>query len=337
MLTTTAVTSLATAGVDIVEVLRGSTAGPLLVAAGAAGGAAAGAALVTVASWLVLGRDRDRAHARDPQYAGDHARVRDPAHARDHARVRVVQVAGVVALLLTSAEVVLLLADGAGIGDRWLTVVLARLLLLLAFLERDGHRRARDLLSVPVLASSLLGAPLAAGASPTPVVLSAAVAGLAGSALVLRFATRVPLPRRSAASRPAPVPATTAILLLLIAFGVGLATLSTPEAVPPHHQERVVVDGLTFDLTIAPARPGPNEAHLYAFDAAGQPTPVREVSIEVEGAPGTAHELFEVSPDHHLTYALELPPDSGWRVVFQLTGTDGRARTLELPVPGEGG
>ncbi len=329
MLTTTAVTSLATAGVDIVEVLRGSTAGPLLVAAGAAGGAAAGAALVTVASWLVLGRGRDRAHARDPRYAGDHA------HARDHARVRGVQVAGVVALLLTSAEVVLLLADGAGIGDRWLTVVLARLLLLLAFLERDGHRRARDLLSVPVLASSLLGAPLAAGASPTPVVLSAAVAGLAGSALVLRFATRVPPPRRSAASRPAPVPATTAILL--IAFGVGLATLSTPEAVPPHHQERVVVDGLTFDLTIAPARPGPNEAHLYAFDAAGQPAPVREVSIEVEGAPGTAHELFEVSPDHHLTYALELPPDSGWQVVFQLTGTDGRARTLELPVPGEGG
>lgn len=334
-------------GVDVVEVLRGSTAGPLLVAAGAVGGAAAGAVLVMAAAWVATRRRRTRAEDRG------------------------VHVAAVVALLGTVGEVVLLLVDGARPGERWLTVALARLLLLVVFMERSGSPRTRDVLVLPLVITAVLGAPLASGASGPVTVLTAASLALVGVAIVVGMAgpagrTRGPGRAGRAGGPTRGLPGTTATgsdppqadhepraemttaaappagdrgRRSLVVAGTSLAvvaavlgTLSTPDPLPPHHQQRLVVDGMTFDITVAPARPGPNEAHLYAFDPAGRPAPVDEVSVMVQGAPATAHELFEVSPDHHLTYALELPDTAGWRLVFQASGEDGRPRRLHLDV-----
>ncbi len=288
-------------GMDVVEVLRGTAAGPLLVAAGALGGAAAGASLVTVAMWLAVGRGAPRAGAGGVRWAA------------------------VVALLATVAEAGLLLVDGARPGERWLTVALARLLVLLLFIERRGSRRARDLLVLPLLATALLGAPLASGASAPATVMVTAVTAL----VVVVAALRAITPPESAGSQRRSMVVAISSLVVVTAL---LAALSAPDPVPPHHQERLAVDGLTFDVTVAPARPGPNEAHLYAFDADGSPAPVDEVSVAVVGAPTTAHELFQVSPDHHLTYALELPEMPSWRIVFHARGTDGLRRELELDV-----
>jgi len=124
-------------------------------------------------------------------------------------------------------------------------------------------------------------------------------------------------------------PAAAAALLTVLAGGP-VATWTTPDAVPPHHQERVAVDGVVLDLTIAPVRAGTNEAHLYAFDADGGPVPVSDVHLAVAGISGSEHAMFEVSPDHHLSYALELPAEPPWTVSFSLTGADGRPREVSL-------
>ena len=347
-------------GVDIVEVLRGTTAGPRLIAAGAVGGVAAAAALVSVALWWAAGRRR-RAGA-----------------------LRAVRATGAVALLATVTEGALLLTDGATLGDRWATLVLARALMLLVFLERNTTGLLRDLLAVPLLLTALFGAPLASGAAAPGTALAVAAVALAGTMLLVgvhrsssqgseaavrtNAHTATPTPartRRRRAPHPSahtatPTPARTrppdddgidsaalpvddaavgrrtllASLVALAATAAVLGPLSAPDPVPPHHQERQIADGLTFDLTIAPARPGPNEAHLYAFDATGQPTAVTEVSIAVVGDPTSDHELFEVSPDHHLSYALELPAAPPWQVVFRASGQDGKERELRLDIDG---
>ena len=346
-------------GVDIVEVLRGTTAGPRLIAAGAVGGVAAAAVLVSVALWWAAGRRRAGA-------------------------VRAVRATGAVALLATVTEGALLLTDGATLGDRWATLVLARALMLLVFLERNTTGLLRDLLAVPLLLTALFGAPLASGAAAPATALAVTAVALAGTMLLVgvhrsssqgseaavptsaHTATHGPARtrRRSAAHSSAdtatPAPARTrppdgegidsaalpvnnaavgrrtmlAGLVVLAATAAVLGPLSAPDPVPPHHQERQIADGLTFDLTIAPARPGPNEAHLYAFDATGQPTAVTEVSIAVVGDPTSDHELFEVSPDHHLSYALELPDAPPWQVVFRASGEDGKERELRLDIDG---
>ena len=351
---------VASVGVDIVEVLRGTTAGPRLVAAGAVGGVAAAAVLIRVALWWSAGRRR-RAGA-----------------------VRAARATGAVALLATIAEVVLLLTDGATLGDRWVTVALARALLLLVFLERSASRLVRDLLAVPLLLTALFGAPLASGAAAPTTVLLVAAAALGGTMLMGRHTSssddgetaelvgtmlvgrhssssevgetaaqpsaHTTTPPQTGTRAPdddglesAAPPADTATLgrrtmlaslAVLAATAAVLGPLSAPDPVPPHHQQRQSADGLTFDLTIAPARPGPNEAHLYAFDATGQPTAVTEVRIAVVGAPSTDHELFEVSPDHHLSYALELPDAPQWQVVFRASGEDGQERELRLDIDG---
>jgi len=327
-------------GVDIVEVLRGTTAGPRLIAAGAVGGVAAAAVLVSVALWWAAGRRR-RAGA-----------------------LRAVRATGAVALLATVAEGALLLTDGATLGDRWATLVLARALMLLVFLERNTSSLLRDLLAVPLLLTALFGAPLASGAAAPGTALAVAAVALAGTMLLVGVPrsssqgseaavrtnahTATPTPARTrppdddgidSAALPvddAPVGRRTmlASLVALAATAAVLGPLSAPDPVPPHHQERQIADGLTFDLTIAPARPGPNEAHLYAFDATGQPTAVTEVSIAVVGDPTSDHELFEVSPDHHLSYALELPDAPPWQVVFRASGQDGKERELRIDIDG---
>jgi hypothetical protein len=319
----------ATTGLDVVEVLRGASAGPWLLAAGAVGGVAAVAtvvaAVVVWSGWRRSARG-DAAHAASPAATG---------------------LLLTLALVTSLLEAGLLLADGADPTGRWVLAVLARVLLLGALLVLHGagtEPRAPDVphdpsgaaphgglgglpggvLTVLLLVTAALGAPTtaAAGQLAPPATLVVATAGLAW--VVLHVAEGQQRVARSLL-----------LGILTAVVAVPTAVWTTPDPVPPHHQERLVVDGLTLDVTVAPARPGTNEAHLYAADAAGQPAPVRDVHLAVVGMAASRHPMFEVSPDHHLSYVLELPPTPPWTVTVTLVGGDGQQHEASLHLPGD--
>jgi hypothetical protein len=328
--------------VDVVEVLRGTAAGPLLVAAGALGAVAAVATVLVVAAWWT-GR-------RGPAPTSSAlTRGRRPT-----------------AWLLTvgaatsTLELGLLLLDGAPLTGRWPVVVLVRLLLLagLAVLPaslapgpapsagadaRDpsghdgdppGFRAASDgtvrlvagALSVGLLITAVLGAPTATGALPAGAMglaTAAAAVTVLGAVAAVVFRVTAPLGRTAVLAAPL-------ALLVLVAAPVGVAI--TPDRVPPHQQAQLEAHGLTLDLTVAPVRPGTNEFHLYAFGVDGRPAPVRDVTVEVVGHPEGRHELFPVSDDHHLSYVLDLPEAPRWALEVGLVGPDGAHRALRWPI-----
>jgi hypothetical protein len=309
-----------TIGVEVAEVLRGTTAGPWLVAAGAVGGLAATATAVAVVAWWHGGS------------GGQSARVGAAGPDRRVDGVDGVTLSLAVALAISAVEAGLLVADGAGVGDRWLVAVAVRLVLLatLLALHRDSSRQRRP---VPRTAGSGLGLLLlvtAALGAPTT-VLSGRL-WWAAAMLVALFAA-IGLVWRILVTGDRVAPAS-AVVALTVLFGVPLGMWSAPDAVPPHRQERVVVDGVVLDLTFAPVQAGINEAHLYAFDTRGRPLPVADVHLAVVGIPGSSHPMFEVSPDHHLSYALELPADPPWTVSLTLRGADERLRELTLHLDG---
>jgi hypothetical protein len=308
--------------VDVVEVLRGTSAGPWLVAAGAAGGLAAVATVVAVVAWW---------------YGGSGRRGTGVGTARPDRRVSGVD--GVIlslalALAISAVEAGLLVTDGAGACDRWLVAVAVRLVLLatLLALHRDSDRYRRPVLPTPVRAGLALLVLLTAALGVLATALSGRLWWAAATVVVLVGLVGLGWRVLVAADRVAP---TSAVVVLMILLGVPLAAWSTPDAVPPHHQERVVLDGLVLDLTFAPVHTGTNEAHLYALDTRGHPVPVTDVHLAVIGVPGSSHPMFEVSPDHHLSYTLELPADPPWTVSLTLRGADERRRelTLELDRP----
>jgi len=314
-------------GLDVVEVLRGTSAGPLLVAAGAAGGVAAVATVVAAVVWWTGLRPSGprrvgarRVGARRPGGDGAHPAGSDA-----------VPVVAGLALSASLLEAGLLLVDGADPTGRWLLAVLARVLLLVAVLVLRRTEAPPPLpgslhggLGLLLLVTAGLGAPTTAAAGQLAwpaafVVAIAVVARLVLAGVEGRPGVSLPL----------------LTVLLTAALAVPAAVWTAPEPVPPHHQERVVVDGLTLDLTVAPVRPGTNEAHLYAIDRDGRPTPVSDVHLAVTEVDGSTHRMFEVSPDHHLSYVLELPPTPPWTVTFSLVGDDGRPRQATLHLTGD--
>lgn len=311
-----------TSGMDVVEVLRGTTAGPWLVAAGATGGLAAIATVVAVVTWWHDGAGRPG--------PGMSRSGRDGGASR----VDGVALSLAVAFATSVMEAGLLVADGAGPDDRWLVAVAARLLVLGAVLavHRDSVRYRRPVLpstvraglALVLLVTAALGAP-AMALSGRLWWTAAALVGLLG---LVGLGWRVLV----TANRLTPA---TAAVALTVLIGAPVAAWSAPDAVPPHHQERVVVDGVILDLTFAPVQAGTNEAHVYAFDPQGRPVPVTDVHLAVAGVPGSEHPMFEVSPDHHLSYVLELPADPPWTVSVTLRGSDQRHRevTLQLDRP----
>lgn len=314
----------ATTGLDVVEVLRGTSAGPWLMAAGAVGGVAAVATVVATVVWWT-GAWQPGPRRPGPRRPGSSDRGRPAA-------TDGVLVVAWLALSTSMLEAGLLLVDGADPAGRWLLAVLARVLLLLALLVLRRAEDARPLpgalrgvLALLLLVTAGLGAPTTASAGQLtwPAAFVVAIAALV--VLVLAVADR----------RPG-MPLALLTVLVTAALAVPAAVWTAPDRVPPHHQERVVVDGLTLDLTVAPVRPGTNEAHLYAFDRDGQPAPVADVHLAVAEVDGSTHRMFEVSPDHHLSYVLELPPSPPWTVAFTLVGDDGRPREVTLHLSGDG-
>jgi hypothetical protein len=332
--------------VDVVEVLRGTTAGPLLVAAGAAGGLAAVATVVAIVAWWHGGSRRrgagiaavgpDRGGAGIAAVGPDRRGAGIAAVGPDRGVVAMdgVTLSLAVALATSAVEAGLLVADGAGADDRWLVAVAVRLALLatLLALHRDSDRHRRPALPTSVRAGLALLVLVTAAIGAPATVLSGRLWWAAATVVVLLGLVGLGWRVLVTSDRVAP---TSTVLVLLVLLGIPLAIWSAPDPVPPHHQQRVVLDGVVLDLTFAPVHAGTNEAHLYAFDSRGRPAPVTDVHLAVVGVPGSGHRMFEVSPDHHLTYTLELPADPPWTVSLTLRGADERHRqlTLELDRP----
>ncbi|MFP4311172.1 MAG: hypothetical protein ACLFS9_04215, partial [Nitriliruptoraceae bacterium] len=121
-------------------------------------------------------------------------------------------------------------------------------------------------------------------------------------------------------------------LALLVAVAVPLAVVTLPDRVPPHQQDQLTVGSLTLDVTVAPLTPGTNEFHVYAFGPDGLPAPLEEVHVEVVGEPTSQHQLFPVSPDHHLSYVLELPDADRWELEVSLVPPEGDPERFVWPI-----
>lgn len=288
---------------DIVEVLRGTVASPLLLGASGAGMTAAVATVLAVAAWWAATSVTTSARS-EPT----------PATATRRRSVRWLLV---IAVAASVTEVGLLLLDGATLTGRWIAVALVRLLLLVALLllgdrtQAGASRWLGGSLSAVLLATAVLGAPTATGALP---------AGAAGMVIATVAAAVLLVAGRwvAAASARADAVGLLAPLALLVAVALPLAIVTLPDRVPPHQQDQLAVGSLTLDVTVAPLTPGTNEFHVYAFGPDGLPAPLEEVHVEVVGEPTTRHQLFPVSPDHHLSYVLELPDADRWELEVSL-------------------
>lgn len=281
--------------VGVVEVVRGTVAAPVAMAAVVAWALAAAAVVVLAAAVVV------------PAAAG--------AVAAD--RRTVLLPAWALAVAATLTELVLLLLDGAW-PDRRPTAALARLLLLAVAVVAAGSlpRWAERLLAALALLTVALGAPLAGdlGGVAAAGAVTLVGAGLAAAALWA-------LARRGRSP--------TAVTLGLVAvLAVPATVVAWPEPPPPIHRAQLVTGGVVVDVTVAPVAPGQNELHLYARDPDGRPVDLTDVRAQVAGLP--AQELFPVTPDHWLSYLLELPPGDRWRLTLTGVAPDGEERELVL-------
>lgn len=104
---------------------------------------------------------------------------------------------------------------------------------------------------------------------------------------------------------------------------------------------RVPTEAGTFDVSIVPAEPGPNnEVHIIGQPAADQTPPdLLAVTIAGDGvhgpdpdiAPGIPFELFLASPDHALGYGIELRDSPPWIIDIEFRTKDTTVR-VELEV-----
>jgi hypothetical protein len=88
-----------------------------------------------------------------------------------------------------------------------------------------------------------------------------------------------------------------------------------------------------LNLVVDPGVPGPNEIHLYFFDADGRPQPVTDPSVAFEGEAHIDARLFPAGPGHLVDPRLELPA-GGYRAVItgRVDGEEQRATaTVTLP------
>jgi hypothetical protein len=287
--------------VDVVEVLRGTSTGPLTAAAGLTGALAAAATVVLVAALLV---GPERTTARGPV---------------------TLRLLWLLAAVTTMAELALLLVDGGSVSDRRPVAALARLLLLTA------GAGAADRLTRPVrlLAGSLvlLTVPLGLPRVGTPGALLAAVAATAAATAVVAALLRV------GSERPRVVLAS-ALAAIAVLTGT-LAWFGTAAELPPYHLERVQAGAIALDVTVAPVQPGRNELHVYAWHPDGREAALDAASAEVVGRPDTRHDLFAVTANHHLSYVLELPADGPWELALTGVTDDGEElhATVRLEAP----
>lgn len=193
----------------------------------------------------------------------------------------------------------------------------ARLVLLGALgLLTGDHARSRSAaltivglaaITVPLATSGLTGTAAIAGTSVLAVLAIGAVQ------LTTRWSS--PASRRGLALLAA--------ALLLSGTAVTVILPALPEPAPPFHAERVAVSGVVLDVTVAPVAAGRNEFHLYAWDDRDREVDLAAVEVRVlHTTDSEPFELLRVSPNHHLSYVLELPAPGPWelRIVAERAG-----------------
>lgn len=288
--------------VDVVEVLLGTATDPALTTAAVAWGLTAAAVTVGLAG----GRPP---RGRDPVPEPAPAPQPDPAPRSD---LIVARTAWSGALAAGAVLLTALLAGGAAITDRRVSAAAATVLVAAVLLVRervlDRAAGERAVLGGVLLLAAAAGAP--AAGSPTQLLVVAA--GL-GAAVLLTA-----LLLHGVRTWVTHAPALTAAALVLVIGGPTGWVQARPD-LPPYQHQRVVLADAVLDITVAPVAPGRNELHVYAWRSDGAELAVHDLEVTVDGAPSSRHTLLEVTPNHHLSYVLELPSGEGW--TLELTGT----------------
>jgi copper transport protein len=100
----------------------------------------------------------------------------------------------------------------------------------------------------------------------------------------------------------------------------------------------VVSDGRYFDITVTPAKAGPNEVHITAVTKGGGPADVLRFAATVS-EPGRdvapiSVPLLRLGPGHYASYGFDVPFPGTWQLTVRalLTATDETAFTVKLPI-----
>lgn len=227
---------------------------------------------------------------------------------------------GLVALLLVLPSV----AEPAALARRFSNLALATVAVVALSGSLSGWAQVR---SVEALRSTTYGKLLAAKVAAFAVLVAIGWRNRSRLvALVERTAT--PLVRSLRAE-------------ILVAAGiVALTTLLVVE--PPARVAlarpfaSTVTDGeTTLEVTIEPARAGPNDVHLYFFTGTGQaPAPVDAVEIEASSAtiPARRLRVTPITPHHVSAYGASLTAPGTWKLVVTAVRA-GTVTTLTVEVP----
>ncbi len=290
--------------VDPVEVLLPTTLSPLDLTTLLFGAVAVGSLVALLAAWLASWaqqRSAGRSQAPDPRWP-----------------------LLMVSAVASTTQLILLLAPQATEGlataltARQPATLLARLLLLgaLALLLRAPVRPplAAPALSGVLLATAALAAPGLAGVGDL----------LVGSGLGLVLLVAGAAALSTLGSRP--VAHRLGVLAVVVAAAVPVVLAGLPEPAPPYHAERLVTDGMALDITVAPVEPGRNEFHLYAWDEDAAEVDLIRAEVHLDTPQGTQRfELARISPNHHLSYLLELTGPGPWPYRIEVLPADGAA------------
>jgi copper transport protein len=110
-------------------------------------------------------------------------------------------------------------------------------------------------------------------------------------------------------------------LLGIVVLGL---TASLTGAVPPKSAlpsdpfyVRLEQRGLAADVTVFPARTGPNSLHLYFYDSTGNPTDTvdaADATIEAKDIPARRISLQPISGDHYSALSFTIPRPGKWTI-----------------------
>lgn len=297
--------------VDPIEVLLPTTLGGLDVVALLFGALAAGCVVALLATWLAgWVRERRTATSTTPNDV----------------------LLGAAAAASMAQLILLLVPHGpeglaTALTARQPATLLARLLLLaaLALLVRSS---ARSTLATPVLLAVLMTTTVLAAPG-----LSTVGDLLVGGALGIVLLTVAAAALTALGSRP--VARRVGIAAVVVAAAVPVVMVGLPEPPPPYHAERLVSDGIAFDITVAPVEPGRNEFHLYAWDEDAAEVDLVRAEVLLPGTRGIQRfELARVSPNHHLSYLLELTGPAPWPYQLEALSAEGVAISLTSTIEG---
>lgn len=111
-------------------------------------------------------------------------------------------------------------------------------------------------------------------------------------------------------------------VLVLVATALLVNTAPARDVVARPQSSTLRAQTTLVDLTVAPARRGRNDVHLYALTPEGLPKPVTEISASAElpsaGIAPIPLRLVRAGPNHFQVLALDLPIAGTWRITARV-------------------